>query len=109
VKAKRGIFEVERIVKTKTQGWVIDEADLKEFFEFSELLLLSPVIPLHEFAATLVLRVVVFLVALRAAGLSIAAVYSEERRALAVLLEHQELGLGQKARDRGLPTENEKP
>lgn len=40
------------------QGWVIDEADLKEFFEFSEFLLLSPVIPLHEFAFLVVFRVV---------------------------------------------------
>jgi hypothetical protein len=35
LKAKHGTFEVERIVKTKMQGWVIDEADLRAF-EVSE-------------------------------------------------------------------------
>ena len=31
LKAKRGIFEVERIVKTKMKGWVIDEQDLRDY------------------------------------------------------------------------------
>jgi hypothetical protein len=53
-----GPWRSSRIVKTKMQGWVIDEADLKEFFEFSVFLLLSPVIPLHEFAFLVVFRVV---------------------------------------------------
>ena len=35
LKAKRGTFEVERIVRTKMKGWVIEEADLRAF-EVSE-------------------------------------------------------------------------
>jgi hypothetical protein len=35
LKAKRGTFEVERIVRTKMKGWVIDENDLRAF-EVSE-------------------------------------------------------------------------
>ncbi len=31
LKAKHGMFEVERIVRTKIKGWVIDESDLKAF------------------------------------------------------------------------------
>lgn len=31
LKAKRGTFEVERIVKTKMKGWTIDEADLRAY------------------------------------------------------------------------------
>ena len=31
LKAKQGTFEVERIVKTKIRGWVIDEADLRDY------------------------------------------------------------------------------
>jgi len=31
LKAKHGTFEVERIVKTKIRGWVIDETDLRAY------------------------------------------------------------------------------
>jgi DNA-directed RNA polymerase specialized sigma54-like protein len=31
LKAKRGTFEVERVVKTKVKGWVIDEAELNSY------------------------------------------------------------------------------
>jgi DNA-directed RNA polymerase specialized sigma54-like protein len=31
LKAKRGTFMVERIVRTKMKGWVIDENDLRAF------------------------------------------------------------------------------
>lgn len=31
LKAKQGTFEVERIVKTKMKGWVIDEQDLRAY------------------------------------------------------------------------------
>lgn len=31
LKAKRGTFVTERIVRTKVKGWVIDEAELKAY------------------------------------------------------------------------------
>ena len=31
LKAKRGTFEVERIVRTKMKGWVIEEPALREY------------------------------------------------------------------------------
>jgi hypothetical protein len=31
LKAKVGTFEVERTVRTKVRGWVIDEADLRAY------------------------------------------------------------------------------
>lgn len=31
LRAKRGTFTVERIVKTKVKGWMIDESDLRAF------------------------------------------------------------------------------
>jgi len=31
LKARRGTFIVERIVKTKMKGWVIDDADLRAY------------------------------------------------------------------------------
>lgn len=31
LKAKKGIFTVERIVKTKMSGWIIDGRDLKDY------------------------------------------------------------------------------
>jgi hypothetical protein len=31
LKAKHGTFEVERIVRTKIGGWVIEESDLREY------------------------------------------------------------------------------
>jgi excisionase family DNA binding protein len=33
LKAKRGTFEVERIVKTKMKGWLIEEPDLRAYQE----------------------------------------------------------------------------
>jgi hypothetical protein len=31
LRAKRGTFTVERVVRTKIRGWLIDEADLQAF------------------------------------------------------------------------------
>ena len=33
LKAKKGTFTVERVVKTTTRGWVIEEADLRAYGE----------------------------------------------------------------------------
>jgi predicted DNA-binding protein YlxM (UPF0122 family) len=31
LRAKHGTFEVERVVRTKVKGWVIDDADLRAY------------------------------------------------------------------------------